>query len=153
MDRQCLVDRINDPVVGHFVGVVGALLDDEVAAAVRREDLADPVGTEADRRLAGQDGQALAAPTRHVRPDDLGGRQGDLGPGREPPAARSTAAPVVRPNPAKDAALGAAMWSRCCLLLDEHAIEDLVVAALLGDGEQVGNGGRARSSRSFTASG
>src|SRR5262249_25144137 len=72
--------------------------------------------------------------------------EGDLDLGREAPPAGSAAtwtAIVGAADPVRQPELGAAMAEARRRLADEHSVDDLVEALALGDGEEVGDLGRA----------
>jgi hypothetical protein len=137
-DREGLFVGVEDPVVADFVAVVDALLADEIVSSVRREDLADPVGSGRDGDLVRWSREVLASPTRDVGAEDLVVLEADLDLGGEPAAAREAASgsAVVGAEGAEEAALRQAVATGGGLLRLQDAVDDLVVPLVLGDREQ-----------------
>src|SRR5262249_24973558 len=112
---------------------------DEIVSPVLRQDLADPVRRDDDRYLGREHVEPLSPPAGDIRAEDLRVGELDLDLGGKPPASRppATWTPIVRSHSANQPSLRAAVPSRRRLLLDQHAVDDLVPAMLLGDRQEV----------------
>ena len=90
MDGQRLRCRVDDPVVRDpGARVEGKLLDEVRSSIARREDLADPVRSSADRPPRGTLGHTLAPPAREVRANQVVQRELDVDLGEDPPSTRA----------------------------------------------------------------
>jgi len=91
-------DRIEEPEMLHaFARINDELLPSIDALGRRRERLADPIGSNLEKRASGQIGHTVAAPTSDIRNHNIVG-QVQLGLREQPPPAGTTAPSIERPN-------------------------------------------------------
>ena len=145
MHAQPLAHRIDNPVMGHRVPLVGVELRPEIVQRLRwREDLADPIRPNPNRRPARTLGNAVAAPAGKIWAEDLVRLQLDLHLTRDPPTAGTTTpeAAVERIHARRELRLSSPMLKRRARLPHELAVDHLMEPLILRDREQLGSSGQ-----------
>ncbi len=129
MHRESLVLGIDNPVMRHLALPERDHLLDQVPAGRRwREDLAHPVGPDAQGAPSLAFGYAFASPARDVRAIHVARCELDVDLGEDPPAAGTAAtarAPLERSYERRDVRLRIGVLAAGGRLLDERAMHDL----------------------------